>query len=249
MSQMSSNPSGARRVLKRKGGASFSRSKRYRKPYGPKGFRFPRFLGDQPARKFATLKYCDTVFCSSIPAATLMSYEFRANGMYDPRVAVGGHQPYGFDQLMAQYYHYTVIKSTCVVEAQSSLQNSNQIWKIMTYNDAGTAQALYTAGGRNAIDEYPLISHSLLMTSYEHKGQNRSTRAYCDLTKVSGKTASGLIADKDYSGDVGHDPDDQSYFCLIGYSADDALENHGSLWLVTIYYNVVFTEPRYMTPS
>lgn len=36
---------------------------------------------------------------------------YKANGMYDPQDAVGGHQPYGFDQMTPIYDHYVVTQS------------------------------------------------------------------------------------------------------------------------------------------
>ena len=35
------------------------------------------------------------------------------------KVAVGGHQPYGFDQLMGQYNHFTVLKAIFDCENQN----------------------------------------------------------------------------------------------------------------------------------
>lgn len=42
-------------------------------------------------------------------------YKFATNGLYDPDVSGGGHQPYYFDQLAALYNHYTVIGSKITV--------------------------------------------------------------------------------------------------------------------------------------
>lgn len=41
--------------------------------------------------------------------------KFWCNGLYDPRHAVGGHQPRFFDQMMAIYNHYTVVNSRITV--------------------------------------------------------------------------------------------------------------------------------------
>ncbi|WP_445772381.1 hypothetical protein [Rheinheimera sp.] len=38
---------------------------------------------------------------------------FLCNGMFDPEVALGGHQPFYFDQLSAIYNHFTVLSSVC----------------------------------------------------------------------------------------------------------------------------------------
>jgi len=40
---------------------------------------------------------------------------FSASGMYDPRLALGGHQPYGLDQLSAFYKYNKVLSSTITV--------------------------------------------------------------------------------------------------------------------------------------
>lgn len=44
---------------------------------------------------------------------------YRANGMYDPDYSSSGHQPYGFDQLMAVYTSYMVIGSKLDVWADT----------------------------------------------------------------------------------------------------------------------------------
>ncbi len=40
---------------------------------------------------------------------------YRANGMFDPEFTGAGHQPRGFDQLMALYDHFVVVKSKITV--------------------------------------------------------------------------------------------------------------------------------------
>ncbi len=55
------------------------------------------------------------------------SAAFRLNGLYDPLVAAGGHQPIGFDQIMPMYEHFTVIgarvRVTCTNEDTTTPQN------------------------------------------------------------------------------------------------------------------------------
>jgi len=41
--------------------------------------------------------------------------QFSANGLYDPETAIGGHQPLGYDQMMALYNHYIVKSSRITV--------------------------------------------------------------------------------------------------------------------------------------
>lgn len=44
---------------------------------------------------------------------TAIQVRMRANDLYDPEYATGGHQPRGFDELMNVYGSYTVIGSKC----------------------------------------------------------------------------------------------------------------------------------------
>lgn len=67
----------------------------------------PRMLGN----KFVTrLRYGieeDVTLTSTSGSFAQLTYE--VTSLYDPRTAIGGHQPRGFDQLMAFFDHYQVI--------------------------------------------------------------------------------------------------------------------------------------------
>jgi len=66
-----------------------------------------------PHRKVATLGYAD-VF--SMLSSGLTVYTYRLNSLYDPDETGVGNQPVGFDQLMALYKYYRVIRAkvTCL---------------------------------------------------------------------------------------------------------------------------------------
>lgn len=58
------------------------------------------------------------------PQGVSTCLRFRANGMYDPDISGVGHQPYGFDQLMAMYRRYEVLSSRIQVEIHTSSINT-----------------------------------------------------------------------------------------------------------------------------
>lgn len=73
------------------------------------------------------LRYADSVrLAGSIASKGTAITLYSANGMYDPQVALGGHQPRGFDQLAALYDEYQVRRAT--VEVTFSADVGEQEW-------------------------------------------------------------------------------------------------------------------------
>lgn len=65
----------------------------------------------------------DVLNASSTAPAILL---YRANSVYDPEYATGGHQPMTYDEWMAVYNHYCVIGSRIRVEVvQPNITNVN----------------------------------------------------------------------------------------------------------------------------
>lgn len=243
-----------RPVKRRVSSSSDRRAVRRRVAYGPaykpRMFHFPSYYGDQPHRKFARLKYSCHVTIAGVPVGAISETQFRANGMYDPEVGLGGHQPYGFDQLMAQYFHYTVISSTCKVEMLTAGSHSPQIWMLMLYNSTGVPSAAYAAGGVNGLRELPVVSKTLALTDDavpQQQFRSQKLRAY--MPKVFGKTAANMIGDARFQGDAASDPAEDCYFGLVGYVPNGVVSEIGSFWNVEITYDAVFTEPRFFTTS
>lgn len=50
----------------------------------------------------------------------LGSYVFQLNGVYDPNITGGGHQPLGFDQLMLMYEHVVAIGANIKIDFTSN---------------------------------------------------------------------------------------------------------------------------------
>lgn len=228
-----------RRFLRPRGGVSLARQ-----------FRFPMYFGDQPNRKFCKLKYTVHVSPAGIGVNSAVVYEFRANGMYDPEVALGGHQPYGFDQLMAAYSYFTVLSSTCRAELLDVVTGTNQYWQLMVYNQSGVAAAAFAAGGQNALTEFPVVSRTLGVSAVGlAQGQFRSQKVYANIPKIFGKTAANLIGDSRFQGDASADPTEQVYFALVGYVPGGTVSANATNFKIEIVYNAVFTEPKFFTTS
>lgn len=70
-------------------------------------------LGKQafPKQLINTLSYTELVSVNVTAGTAGLSYAWVANGLYDPNRTGTGHQPLYFDQLIALYNHYTVLRS------------------------------------------------------------------------------------------------------------------------------------------
>jgi len=58
------------------------------------------------------LKYVEDRVDLTAGIGTMAVNVFSANGVYDPNTTGAGHQPRGFDQLMAMFNHYTTVRGT-----------------------------------------------------------------------------------------------------------------------------------------
>ena len=83
-----------------------------------KGLRSNSFLSYvMPSTYMCKLRYCDEITIDPLEDS-FAGYTYRANDLYDPDVSIGGHQPHGFDQIMAFYQHFTVLGSKIKVLLQ-----------------------------------------------------------------------------------------------------------------------------------
>lgn len=75
-----------------------------------KTLRFPRRIG-LGAMQVRKLRYCEVISIDPAGGGIPANYTFRANDCYDPNLQSTGHQPNGFDQLIASYKTCHVVYS------------------------------------------------------------------------------------------------------------------------------------------
>lgn len=69
-----------------------------------------------PTTKKLRLRYTDVANLNCTLGVAGITY-WACNNLFDPRVAIGGHQPMGYDQYMSSYYSYaTVLGSKITVK-------------------------------------------------------------------------------------------------------------------------------------
>lgn len=192
-----------------------------------------------PKQMRQTLTYSEaTVVNLLATVGTIGSFRIRANSLFDPRVALGGHQPMGFDQLMAIYSKF------CVVGA-----------KITAYvGPAGASTFLYGSMGINVVDPA-----STLVTNITDAIESQFSTWKNFNVSITNKMQLGFdssryfgikdIQDDDtLTGTAVADCTKQAYFD-IWVASDTGVAGQNVTVTFNVEYDALFFEPRNVPAS
>lgn len=185
-------------------------------------------------QKRTKLVYFETGLSLNSTAGVPGFQNFSVNSCYDPYTTGTGHQPMGFDQMMALYRFYTVLGSTITVKFRSGDSTYLNYVGIFATGDTTTVSA-----PGDIIENGDGISSSL---SPKPASGSDST-AECVLTyKVDMKQITrqkNLIGQDEYSGRFNSNPTDQYYY-RIWAAPNTAVNSSCVCDYVRIEYDVVF---------
>lgn len=187
------------------------------------------------------VKYVD--FVDLTPGSASVGYHtFVANGLYDPDYTGTGHQPMGFDEIMAFFDHYTVTDATVTVDVvPKTISNVEPALLGIALTDSHTALAGKTL---------PEVLESRVTQSYIHAGAYNPTDVHRIKAKFSAKEFFGV---KDvngmyqYRGSSSTNPSEQAHFQI--FASSHAATPGPITLLVTVEFNAKFTEPRMIGQS
>jgi len=191
-----------------------------------------------PKKMTMTHKYCEQLLLATGAGGILNTYNWRANGMYDPNATGLGHQPMYFDQMSTLYDHYTVIGSKITIKVIKADTITIPTTIGIFVNDDATVTPT-----TNGLLENSLATHKVLV------GQNSG--GACFLTrKWSAKKYFGgsVLANVNLSGTPSNDPAEQSIFTVFIDSTPVATAS-SVLLDVTIEYIAVWTELKDIATS
>lgn len=187
-----------------------------------------------PAKLRQTLVYSESyqITANNYAAAPVVFNTFRLNGMFDPRAAVGGHQPMGFDQLMAMYTKFVVVGAK------------------ITVTFVGSDAAYYTGDcGINIQDPSaaaPVTAEHLIESQYSTYGVyaqsgSATTRTLAlDMSRYF--SVKDLLDEDSLKGTNSSDPARQVYALVWANVHRDA--SHPVHVTLKIEYDAIFLEPR-----
>lgn len=167
-------------------------------------------------------------------ATTAATASYRLNGMLDPTVAVGGHQPLGFDNYMGVYGRFQVLK--CKIKF--TLVNASDNHIVIGFVIADSTQTVPTVPntllelGKNCI--YRICHGSGASLQYVHFVQGTY-----DIAKELGLA----LGDDTLRGNLSNDPGSQLYGTVFVATIDGGdLTAQGTY--VELEYDVVFDQPQ-----
>lgn len=200
--------------------------------------RIPRGFKPFGNSRVARLTYCDNIVLD--PGANVTAGKvFRANGMYDPDTALGGHQPYGFDQLMALYNRYVVLGAKITITAVPASSFGTYIIACKLSDNATLLSTTPTV-----LQEQPGYKYRLY-TNGNAAVMPRLTMGY----SARKMCRPGFMNNDTYQGTVNKDPDDQWYFTVLTASAVPTVDNTAMTFNIRIDYIAKFMNPIELAAS
>lgn len=195
------------------------------------------------SQKIKHMLYYETVRSLSPVIGGTTTEFYWANGLFDPNAQVGGHQPIGFDQIMALYEHYAVIRSRITVTFKVNL-TAGLAGRVGIYLSPD-AIGLTNIG---QIMENGLVKSKLIDVA--GSTQDKVVMSLdCDVKNYFGKTKyHDIMDDEKLTGDVSNNPTEGVYY---GVFASDIYGNNAVQveYEAVISYDAIFFEPRKLGQS
>lgn len=183
-------------------------------------------------------RYSDNFVITPALLGVAKEVPFLANGMFDPFVGLGGHQPYGFDQWMSWYDHFTVVKAKVTVHYCMTNPGSDAAGTcLLRLDDDGVALT-----NAQHILEMPGTKSSMI-------GGGSATRT---LTKSFNARrffgGASKVGSTNYKGSVAADPAEKAYF-NIGFLSNQLGTISPVAVTVMIEYTAVLSERKEVPQS
>lgn len=197
-------------------------------------------LGGFPDSKTVRLRYVTTVTLDPATGSIPVAY-YRANGCYDPEVAVGGHQPRGFDEWIGIYDHFTVLGSKIRVTPFSDFASGADVpnFGVALRDDASFPYSTFSDLAESR------LAGPGIMASWRSLGTKSATKKYSTKKFFSVKD---YISKGLYRGTATSDPSELAVFALW-CTTPDKRDIAPVKFIVQIDYIVAFTEPKYLAGS
>lgn len=181
-----------------------------------------------------TLRYAEQIKIRPTLAATAADYVFSLNGIYDPNITGIGHQPRGYDQIMALYEHYVVLGAKVTFQ-----------WACDDTITPVTVCLSQRADNTSVVD----VSDIIEFNNVKMQTRGRLCTGPATMTmKVNPSKFLGRskpLADPQLKGDINNNPEEQSYLHINTFFTSPTILGNGyTIGILTIDYICAFIEPK-----
>jgi len=173
-------------------------------------------------------KYVEQNGIGTSAGAGLGTYQFRANGMYDPNHTGTGHQPLYFDQVNAVYDHFTVLRSYLKLTLTTVSAQPQRVAVFLNDDTTVTPSSMYN------IEEQSSCKKCIV--------SNAQSAQVLYLAFDAQKTFGGNVLSNDnLQGSGSADPVEQTIF-TIAAQAVDATQATDVMFVAEIVYTAIWDE-------
>jgi len=200
-----------------------------------------------PKTQLVRMNYCAEIGLDPV-AGAIDYFDFAANGLFDPELTgLGGHQPYGFDNMMLAYDHYMVVGSKMTVRFVPTSTNSVVPGYLTVGLFDAVNQPLVFSNVEhmlesNRVNNNPVIAGFALSSTY------RQPVATVYKTFSHKKFFNTPRNTSPYKGSITANPADLAVFSVMASSIGNN-ETGVLSFLVRIEYIVILSEPKILAQS
>lgn len=203
-----------------------------------------RITGSNPVaqRTIVTLKYSSSPVVTAAVSLVPGLVFFRMNGLFDPEVSLGGHQPYGFDTYATLYARYRVWRCKWRVVCTRNTANANVpiMVTVLPFN------SLITPSTFDELNERPRSVSKML--GERPGGHDILTfKGSISLPYLNGVRKGEYGSDDRFQALVGADPAEAITLGLFASKLSGAAED--VVFNVTLWYTAEFFDPLEVAQS
>jgi len=203
-----------------------------------------------PLSRTVKLRYVSWVPLNGGASGASVSYEFRANDVYDPDLTGSGHQPMGFDQMAALYDHFTVLGSTCKVSFAPFATGTNAIPPMIGLRLADTSGTTSSRQIEELVEQGVNDQYMQVGAATNQLTMWKSNRLFgvFDAAKFFRRSRVALIGDSNFQGSPSGSPTEIAVWSIwcCGLGGNDPAEIQV---LVELEYEVTFSERKTIAQS